>query len=148
MQDYDYIKELNPEEKNFLAAFTDEYYGGSVAKDKNGKVKKGYLHKTTELAKDCYDRNNRRNNDVVSVTKANNLLWDINSAIRNGDGWYVTNASLQEDAMLADIENRKKEEEVLSFEEYIVVREQLIPEVQAEYDAIYGDLLKDLEDQE
>lgn len=79
--DYDYTKQLPDEAKDFLDKFTSEYYGASISKyeTKNGKkrVKKGHLHKTISKAKEAYDNNNRRNNDVYGVTKINGLLSTI-----------------------------------------------------------------------
>jgi len=32
------------------------------------------IHDTDELRKDCYNRNNKRNNDLYSITTINNLM--------------------------------------------------------------------------
>lgn len=99
--DADYLQKLSPEELAWYNQFIDEYVGASVKKNKNGSVKKGHLHNTKALAKDCYDRNNLRNNDVLGVSKANGLLHDI---YNQEDGWYITQTGLQEDALIAEID--------------------------------------------
>lgn len=75
--DYDYVNKLSPEEKEWLAKFTSEYVSGNFKKTKS---KKSYssknLHKTSTARKECYKRNNDRNNDVYSVSKTNNMLKD------------------------------------------------------------------------
>lgn len=63
----------------------------------------GHLHRTKAQAKSLYDANNKRNNDVHGVTKANFLLYDINS---QKEGWDITNPSLTEDALIAMIDNK------------------------------------------
>jgi hypothetical protein len=83
--DADYLDTLSPEDYRWYAQFTDEYVSASVHKDDEGNVKPGYLHNTKELAKSVYDANNWRNNDVLSVSKANHLLrpLDMNPEMDN-----------------------------------------------------------------
>lgn len=66
--DYDYIDKLNPEEKEWLSKFTEEYLGARL----NGEGKK--LHKNKRLRKDCFDRNNARNRDIFSIAQATGSL--------------------------------------------------------------------------
>ena len=64
--DYDYIDKLNPEEKEWLNKFTNEYVNDVLDR----KNLKNNLHNTKELKKDCDDRNNARNRDILSKSKA------------------------------------------------------------------------------
>lgn len=132
--DADYLNKLTEEELLWYAQFTDEWAGGSVAKTKAGKVKSGYLHNTTELAKDCYDRNNRRNNDLLSVTRANRLVSELYDHAYKNDGWYVNNPELQEDYQINNID---KESEILSYEEYQKLKFQMSDEMIIFYESIY-----------
>jgi hypothetical protein len=116
----DYLHLLPEEEYVWYAQFVDEYYGASIKKNKNGDVSKGQLHTTKVLVKDCYDRNNKRNNDVFSIAKANNLLNSIDQSIDPQSGrtmpacvdksTHSTNMNLYEDAMLEYLD--KKEDDV------------------------------------
>jgi hypothetical protein len=56
--DYDYLKNLTKEELEFLNQFTDEFYCANFTGDT--------LH-SKELQKDCEDRNNSRNRDLLTV---------------------------------------------------------------------------------
>lgn len=66
--DYDYVSKLSDEEKRFLNAFTEEYVNANF----NHKHKK--LHRSKRLKKDCYDRNNSRNRDIMSRSVAGGKL--------------------------------------------------------------------------
>lgn len=142
------LKLNHPDEYNYLLQFTDEWAGASIEKTSSGRVKRGHLHKTYDLAKDCMDRNNRRNNDVLGVTRANNLAFDIQAELSKQDGWYITNVKLQEDALIHEIESELNEDDMMSFKEFIKVRENMIPEIREEYEAIYAGLLDELEQEE
>jgi hypothetical protein len=77
--DYDYIKKLSPEEKEWLNKFTKEYVNAEI----NTKKPRKNLHKTKAARKDCYDRNNARNRCIYTRSKASwNLkyLEDINES--------------------------------------------------------------------
>jgi len=68
--DYDYVDKLSPEEQAFLAKFTDEYYGGAVKKGcKTDLHYSSDRKKYRELRTDCYNRNNRQNQDVYGLSK-------------------------------------------------------------------------------
>ncbi len=108
-----------------------------MSKTKAGKVKAGYLHNTTELAKDCYDRNNRRNNDVLGVTKANSLLSEIHNEIDKNDGFYITNPQLTEDALIQRIEDKDGDDAILSFDEYQKLKHTMTEEMIIFYESIY-----------
>jgi hypothetical protein len=59
--DYDYLSQLTDEEKTWLNKFTEEYVNASFDKNKRKR-----LHKTKAQVKDCYDRNNSRNRDILT----------------------------------------------------------------------------------
>lgn len=132
--DYDYLKKLNPEDLRWLAQFTDESVGASIEKDKNGKVKPGYIHTKPEHVKECYDANNRRNNDVYGVSRANNMTYDIDSKLNQSDGWYITNPNYTEDSLISELDNRNEIEE-LELIEYFEARDQFVKERQIELDS-------------
>ena len=64
--DYDYVNELSEEEKTWLNKFTEEYTNASL--DSQNLEKN--LHNTKELKQDCYRRNNARNRDILTKSKA------------------------------------------------------------------------------
>ncbi len=137
--DYDYLHKLNAEELKWLAQFTDEYVGGAVHK-KNGRVMNGYLHSTNELAKACYDANNKRNSDIFTVGKANNFVHTIEGKLdEKQDGWYILNPTLVEDALIAQIEDKRNHKK-LSFKEYVMLRSKMVKSVRQEYDKKFSDV--------
>lgn len=135
--DFDYIDQLNDDDKKWLAQFVDESIGANIRKTKNGKIRAGHIHNTLELAKECYDANNKRNNDVLSVTKANGLLSDIQQATDKNDGWYITNSNLTEEAILAKIDNNNEEDMILTLDEYKKLKKNLTKEMIDFYDKYY-----------
>lgn len=64
--DYDYVDQLSDEEKEWLNKFTEEYVNANL----DSKNSKKNLHKSKKLKKDCYDRNNSRNRDILTRAKA------------------------------------------------------------------------------
>jgi hypothetical protein len=63
--DYDYVNKLTDKEKAWLNKFTQEYVNaGNLTKENKP------LHKSKELRKDCYDRNNARNRCQYTRQKA------------------------------------------------------------------------------
>lgn len=61
--DFDYLDKLNEEELDFLNKFAGEYINASVPKF-------GGLHRTKEEKSEVYGRNNARNRDLYSRSKA------------------------------------------------------------------------------
>lgn len=62
MHDFDYLRKLPPKEQEFMAKFIREFV--------NGNVKKGdrkALHKTAKLRRDCYQKKNAQNRDLMSI---------------------------------------------------------------------------------
>jgi hypothetical protein len=140
--DYDpkFLKKLkreDPEAYLYLAAFVDEYENAGIKKNSNGTVAKGYLHNTKVLAKERYDANNHRNNDVMGVTKANYLLSNIDNEIKSNDGWYINRGDLAEDAMIASIDS--KAEDILTYEEYQLLKHKMTEEMIIFYECLYAE---------
>ncbi len=120
----------------WYAKFISEYVGANIRKNKKtNRVEKGHVHRKNAHVKAIYDANNRRNNDVHSVTKINGLLSDIHSY---EDGWYIHNAELTEKAMHQSIEDKMNEDQVLSKEEYLEIKDLLTEKVRNEYKKLYG----------
>ena len=74
--DQDYVESLSQSDKEWLAQFNNEYYGG--------KVKKGdttALHNTDDLRQDCYRRNNLSNRDLLSIKECSGLI-EIDDSIK------------------------------------------------------------------
>jgi len=62
--DFDYIDKLNEKDKKWLNNFVEEYNNA----DFRHKGKK--LHTTKKTKRDCYNRNNARNRDIFTKSKA------------------------------------------------------------------------------
>lgn len=64
--DYDYLSKLSERELAYLNKFTEEFVNASV------DVKKRWrnLHKTKTLIRDCFNKNNARNRDILTQQKA------------------------------------------------------------------------------
>lgn len=143
------LKDNHPEEYLYLAQFTDEWVGGAISKVgtkkrkdgttiyNSGKVAPGHLHSTTALAKDVMDRNNRRNNDILGVSKVNNLASDVVTELNSNDGWYVTRPEYTEDALIAQLDEKNTDDAVLSREEFLEIKDKLTPEMLTFYLALY-----------
>lgn len=68
--DYDYLGKLNESELTWLNKFTEEYVHASL----NSKSPKSNLHRNKKMRKDCYNRNNSRNRDVLTRGKVLNKI--------------------------------------------------------------------------
>lgn len=68
MLDYDYLDKLSDDELAWLNKFTEEYVHASLDTERPRKN----LHRTKGLRKECYDRNNARNRDVLTRQRAQN----------------------------------------------------------------------------
>lgn len=131
--DCDYLNKLSTKELEWYAKFTEEYVHASIKRDKKGNPVKSSIHKKKEFVKDSYDRNNKRNNDLYSVTRSNGLLYDVNDSLSGKDGWYITNADLTEEALIAQIDSGQQYEE-LDYYEYVLSRNNFPEERQKELD--------------
>lgn len=104
--DYDYLDKLDEKDKQWLAQFTDEYTNASFKKAKN-------IHRTKELRKDSYNRNNHRNNDVLTKAKITNRAVPIDGVDENK--LYIN----PEDAIIQILDEQKhamhgKEEAIIT----------------------------------
>jgi hypothetical protein len=90
----DYVDSLSEKEKEWLNKFNEEYVNGTL--DRTNKSNN--LHKTKALVKDCYDRNNARNRDILTRVKA------------SGEDYTLTNTESYtvEDDIIALIDQKKK----------------------------------------
>lgn len=70
--DYDYLDKLDKKTLAWLNKFNKEYVVASLDVENPRKN----LHKTKKLIKDCFDKNNSRNRDVLTRAKASNQLSD------------------------------------------------------------------------
>lgn len=59
--DYDYVGKLSEKDKQWLNKFTEEYTNARFK-----PVPSQNLHKNKAMRKDCYDRNNARNRDILT----------------------------------------------------------------------------------
>lgn len=71
--DHDYLEKLSPKEKQWLSDFNEAYISGSF---KKGSKKFG---KTVKERRDSYNRNNARNRDLYSITKATGYLKELDT---------------------------------------------------------------------
>jgi hypothetical protein len=105
--DMDYLKDLSEKDRQWIEKFSREYYGGSL----NTESPRKNLHKSKAKIKECFDRNNKQNNDLFGVTKANNLLDHdiIYKKVENTEYIHPSNvkSSLTEEALIAYIDNKE-----------------------------------------
>lgn len=85
LMDADYLNQLDEKDLNYYAKFMGEWAGAALKMDDNGRVKKGQIHTRKDQAKEIFDNNNRRNNDVLGVSRANMLLSNIEGLVKPGD---------------------------------------------------------------
>ena len=64
-----YANTLPPKEKAWLDQFMKEYNNASLDKDKKKR-----LGKTNKWKKTCYDKNNARNRDIITIQKAQGAM--------------------------------------------------------------------------
>lgn len=60
--DFDYLNKLSLKDKKWLAKFIGEYYDGKIKVGDNAA-----LHKSVKMRRDCYNRKNRSNRDLLSI---------------------------------------------------------------------------------
>lgn len=94
--DYDYVNKLNDKEKDFLNKFSEEFINASFSA--KGKP----LHRTKKMRKDCYDRNNARNRDILTKAKIMDKV-DRYDAIEHTSSLEV----FDEDSMIEIIDKKK-----------------------------------------
>lgn len=96
----DYLNKLSEKEKKWLSKFNEEYVNASLDREKPWRN----LHKTKKLIKDCTDRNNYRNNDVLAKAKANNWLKTEEKIPEYLEQQRSTNSNEVEDALIEMID--------------------------------------------
>jgi hypothetical protein len=69
--DYDYIDQLSEKDKEWLNRFTEEYTNASF-KHKGAKI-----HKKKKDELESYQRNNQRNNDILTRAKAAGKIYGL-----------------------------------------------------------------------
>lgn len=74
--DQDYTHKLSKSDLKFLEKFNEEYIGASFSKE-NGEYSSKNLHKTQELRRDSYNRNNRRNRCILTKAETDSTVVDI-----------------------------------------------------------------------
>lgn len=77
LYDQDYISKLSPAEIDWLNKFNREYISGTLDRENPKKN----LHNNKELIKNCDDRNNSRNRDILTRAKASHQLDDYEELI-------------------------------------------------------------------
>ena len=97
--DYDYVNELSEEEKDWLNAFTEEYYNASVkGKDKKtgeSIVHTNRFHNTEELKKSVTDAKNARERCEYSLARVTGGLLDTPLPEN-----YITDKEFVEDTVI------------------------------------------------
>lgn len=68
-----YAHTLSPKDQKWLSSFTEEYVNANF--NHGGKK----IHKTKKLKKAVYDRNNARNRDIYTKSKAQGALVPIDA---------------------------------------------------------------------
>ena len=106
--DYDYIDSLSEEEKAWLNKFTEEYVNGSFKKTANGNYSSKNIHRKKSQRKDCYDRNNWRNNDVIAIKKSTDMLKDTEALVASLEDKSVKTASYIEDCVIDALDFKLK----------------------------------------
>lgn len=112
LMDADYLHKLEEKDLNYYAKFMGEWAGAAIKKDKKtGRVAKGHLHTRKDQAKELYDSNNRRNNDILGVSRANSLLSHIEGLVNandteNGEITRIYDSSLVQTAIASAIDEK------------------------------------------
>lgn len=117
----DYLHQLSDDEKDWLNRFNEEYvnasfnHSGERVHPKEHKykvVKKTGKRKRVDVYKqECETRNNNRNNDVLIVSKTNNMLKDEKKAIQQLESInYTTNET--ENLIIEQLDEFKKDRNV------------------------------------
>lgn len=74
-----YFNTLSEKDKRWMDRFCAEWIGASFKKDGRDK------HKSARLRRDCYSRNNSRNRDILTRTKAQGLISSYEEMKENTD---------------------------------------------------------------
>ncbi len=106
----DYLDKLNDEEKAFLNQFQEEWVCANFGKVGDPEDSKKLLDKTDEHRKNCYNRNNRRNKDILINAKVRGLISRVesDSHLSNFLDTDKTNYNHTEDNLIAILDENKK----------------------------------------
>lgn len=123
--DQDYLHKLDKSELEWLNKFNKEYVSGTLDREKPRKN----LHKTKRLIKDCDDRNNSRNRDIMTREKAANRLTDYESLLdqpRHKNEEDVLIKELDKKEILEAIEwvAEENDKEVSSIEKSLIIEQE------------------------
>lgn len=77
----DYLDKLNEDEKKFLNQFQEEWVMANFGKVNNPDDKAKLLDKSEKHRKECYNRNNYRNRDILINAKVRGLINRVDSDI-------------------------------------------------------------------
>ena len=77
--DYDYVTKLSEEDKDWLNKFTEEYVNANLNREDLSKN----FHNTKELKQDCDRRNNARNRDLLTKSKASGSYISFDEMVLN-----------------------------------------------------------------
>jgi hypothetical protein len=102
LYDQDYLDKLSPKELEWLNQFNKEYVGDSLDREQP----KNNLHNTRALIKDCGDRNNSRNRDVLTRAKAANHLADYEELVDKAETHTV------EDDIIGELDKKSIREAI------------------------------------
>lgn len=95
--DQDYLHLLNDKELAWINKFNKEYVGDSLDR----KNLRKNLHRTKKLKKDCDDRNNSRNRDILTRAKASNQIIDYHTLVEEA------NSVSQEDEIIHSLDKNE-----------------------------------------
>jgi hypothetical protein len=111
--DYDYLHKLSASELEWLNKFTEEYTHANIDTDKP----RSNLHRTKAMRKDCYDRNNARNRDVLTRQKAQSKVVYLEDIQNKGkDEQEKLNAQIELKKLgVIDEEGQMKRKRKISF---------------------------------
>jgi hypothetical protein len=138
--DIDYSSVLSSKEKKWASQFMEEYLGANLKEsslvDKYGEKA---MHKSAEQRKDCFDRNNQRNRDIYSRNRAIGKLTSITDPdiLTKLDELYM-NESYEDELIDKLGEPETDEPRLLSFPEYLDLRDRLVPKIRKFYDIYYA----------
>lgn len=100
--DQDYLHKLNDKELDWLNKFNSEYISANL----NRETPDNNLHQSPKLIKDCDDRNNSRNRDILTRAKASNQLMDYEEL------YEETDSNNYEDVIIEELDKKQIREAI------------------------------------
>lgn len=91
--DYDYLDQLSEKEKDWLNRFTEEYTNAKY--DHEGPR----IQKKKKERLDSYNRNNYRNRDILTKSKASGKLFGLEVLMRNSEQINPEDAIIKEERL-------------------------------------------------